>query len=282
MWIIFAILAAIFSGLTTVFAKVGVVKANSTLVTGLRTIVILIFSIIVFMFLGDGFKNLNVKTIIFIVFSGITTALLWICYFKALSLADVSMVTPIDKLSIVLTLVLSLFFLNEKITIIKIVSMIFMVSGTFLMVNKNKKKSEGNWLLYALLTALFTSLATILGKVGIKDINPNLGTMIRTIIILVIIWGVIFVKKEYKDMNKLNKKNILFIVLSGLSTGLSWLFYFMALKEGEASIVFPMEKLSAAVAILISVIFLKEKLDKKGKLGFCLIISGTLLLVFGR
>lgn len=282
MWIIFAILAAIFSGLTTVFAKVGVTKANSTLVTGLRTIVILIFSVIVFIFLGDGFKNLNLKTIIFIILSGITTALLWICYFKALSLADVSKVTPIDKLSIVITLFLSCIFLKEKITIIKIVSMIFMISGTFLMVNNKKETSENNWLIYALLTALFTSLATILGKIGIKDINPNLGTMIRTIIILFIIWGVIFAKKEYKDISKLSKKNILFIVLSGISTGLSWLFYFIALKEGEASIVFPIEKLSAAVAILISVIFLKEKIDKKSKLGFSLIISGTLLLMLGR
>ena len=279
MWIIFAVLAAIFSGLTTVFAKVGVAKANSTLVTGLRTIVILIFSVIVFIFLGDGFKNLNLKTIFFIVLSGITTALLWICYFKALSLADVSMVTPIDKLSIVVTLVLSFFFLKEKITIIKIVSMIFMISGTFLMVNKKEKNGEGNWLIYALLTALFTSLATILGKIGIKDINPNLGTMLRTIIILIIIWGVIFIKKEYKDIKNINKKNILFIILSGISTGLSWLFYFMALKEGEASIVFPIEKLSAAVAIFVSVIFLKEKLDKKGKIGFTFIISGTLLLI---
>ena len=150
MWIIFAVLAAIFSGLTTVFAKVGVTKANSTLVTGLRTIVILIFSVIVFIFLGDGFKNLNLKTIFFIVLSGITTALLWICYFKALSLADVSMVTPIDKLSIVVTLILSFFFLKEKITIIKIVSMIFMISGTFLMVNRKEKNGEGNWFIYAL------------------------------------------------------------------------------------------------------------------------------------
>lgn len=279
MWIIFAVLAAIFSGLTTVFAKVGVTKANSTLVTGLRTIVILIFSVIVFIFLGDGFKNLNLKTIFFIVLSGLTTALLWICYFKALSLADVSMVTPIDKLSIVVTLILSFFFLKEEITIIKIVSMIFMISGTFLMVNRKEKNGEGNWFIYALLTALFTSLATILGKIGIKDINPNLGTMLRTIIILIIIWGVIFVKKEYKDIKNINKKNILFIILSGISTGLSWLFYFMALKEGEASIVFPIEKLSAAVAILISVIFLKEKLNKKGKIGFTFIISGTLLLI---
>lgn len=282
MWILFAILAAIFSGLTTVFAKVGVSNANSTLVTGLRTIVILIFSIVVFIFLGNGFKNLNIKNIFFIILSGITTALLWICYFKALSLADVSKVTPIDKLSIVVTLILSSIFLNEKITIIKIVSMIFMITGTFLMVNKNEKNGEGNWLIYALLTALFTSLSTILGKVGINGINPNLGTMLRTIIILVIIWCVIFLKKEYKDFHHTNKKNILFICLSGLSTGLSWLFYFQALKDGEASIVFPIEKLSAAVAILISVIFLKEKLDKKGKLGFAMIFGGTMFLIFGR
>ena len=224
---------------------------------------------------------MNIKTIFFIILSGITTALLWICYFKALSLADVSKVTPVDKLSIIITLILSSIFLNEKITIIKIISMIFMITGTFFMVNKNEKKEEGNWFIYALLTALFTSLATILGKVGIKDINPNLGTMLRTIIILIIIWGVIFIKKEYKDIHHINNKNLFFIVLSGISTGLSWLFYFMALKEGEASIVFPIEKLSAAVAILISVIFLKEKLDRKGKLGFCMIISGTLLLIFG-
>ena len=280
MWILFAILAAVFSGLTTVFAKVGVTKANSTLVTGIRTIIIMIFSVIVFIFLGDGFKGLNLKTIIFIVLSGIATALLWICYFKALSLADVSKVTPVDKLSIIVTLILSSIFLKEKITIIKILSMIFMIVGTFLMVNKNEKKEEKNWLIYALLTALFTSLATILGKIGIKDINPNLGTMLRTIIILMIIWGVIFIKKEYKDIHQINKKNIIFIVLSGLSTGFSWLFYFQALKKGEVSVVFPIEKLSAAVAILISVIFLKEKLNKKGKIGFCMIIAGTLLLIF--
>lgn len=282
MWIFFAILAAIFSGLTTVFAKVGVSKANSTLVSGLRTIVIMIFSILVFLFLGNGFKNIDLKNIIFIVLSGITTALLWICYFKALSLADVSMVTPIDKLSIVLTLILSYIFFNEKITIIKVISMICMIGGTFLMVNNDKDNKENNWIIFAFLTAIFTSLATILGKIGINNINPNLGTMLRTIVILVIIWGVIIIKKEYIDLRKITKRNILFIILSGISTGISWLFYFMSLKDGEVSIVFPVEKLSAAVAILISIIFLKEKLDKKGILGFISIILGTLLLIFGR
>lgn len=282
MWIFFAILAAIFSGLTTVFAKVGVSKANSTLVSGLRTIVIMIFSILVFLFLGDGFKNIDLKNIIFIALSGITTALLWICYFKALSLADVSMVTPIDKLSIVLTLILSYIFFKEKITIIKVISMICMIGGTFLMVNNDKENKENNWIIFAGLTAVFTSLATILGKIGINNINPNLGTMLRTIVILVIIWGVIIIKKEYIDIRKITKKNILFIFLSGISTGISWLFYFVSLKDGEVSIVFPIEKLSAAVAILISIIFLKEKLDKKGILGFISIILGTLLLIFGR
>ncbi len=282
MWIFFAILAAIFSGLTTVFAKVGVSKANSTLVSGLRTIVIMIFSILVFLFLGDGFKNIDLKNIIFIALSGITTALLWICYFKALSLADVSMVTPIDKLSIVLTLILSYIFFKEKITIIKVISMICMIGGTFLMVNNDKENKENNWIIFAGLTAVFTSLATILGKIGINNINPNLGTMLRTIVILVIIWGLIIIKKEYIDIRKITKKNILFIILSGISTGISWLFYFVSLKAGEVSIVFPVEKLSAAVSILISIIFLKEKLDKKGILGFISIILGTLLLIFGR
>lgn len=282
MWIFFAILAAIFSGLTTVFAKVGVSKANSTLVSGLRTIVIMIFSALVFLFLGNGFKNIDLKTIIFIVLSGITTALLWICYFKALSLADVSMVTPIDKLSIVLTLILSYIFFKEKITIIKVISMICMIGGTFLMVNNDKENKHNNWIIFAFLTAVFTSLATILGKIGINNINPNLGTMLRTIVILVIIWGVIIIKKEYKDIRKITNKNILFIILSGISTGISWLFYFMALKDGEVSIVFPVEKLSAAVSILISIIFLKEKLDKKGILGFISIILGTSLLIFFR
>lgn len=280
MWILFSILAAIFSGLTTVFAKVGVSRANSTLVTGLRTIVITIFSTILFFIFDNKIDKFDLKILIFIILSGITTALLWMCYFKALSLSDVSKVTPIDKLSIVITLILSHFVLNEKITIIKIISMLFMIIGTFLMVGKTKKEKHNNWLIYAFLTAIFTSLATILGKIGIENTNPNFATMLRTIVILIIIWVVIIIKKEYKDIKKITKKNMIFIALSGISTAISWLFYFKALKEGEASVVFPIEKLSAAVAILISIMFLKEKLNKKGVIGFIMIIIGTMLLIF--
>ena len=191
MWILFSILAAIFSGLTTVFAKVGVSRANSTLVTGLRTIVITIFSTILFFIFDNKIDKFDLKILIFIILSGITTALLWMCYFKALSLSDVSKVTPIDKLSIVITLILSHFVLNEKITIIKIISMLFMIIGTFLMVGKTKKEKHNNWLIYAFLTAIFTSLATILGKIGIENTNPNFATMLRTIVILIIIWMVL-------------------------------------------------------------------------------------------
>lgn len=280
MWIFFALLAAFFSGLTTIFAKAGINKANSTLVTGLRTIVIVIVTIIIYVIFRESIKNISIKTIIYIILSGITTALLWISYFKALSLANVNMVTPIDKTSIILTLILSFIFLKESITINKIISIILILTGTYLMVKKEKEKKNSKWIIYAILTAVFTSLATILGKVGIKNIDPNFATLIKTIIVLIIIWIIIVIKKDYKDIKLLDKKNYLFITLSGISTSLSWLFYFLALKRGEASIVFPIEKMSVVVAIIGSSIFLKEKLDKKAVIGLILLFISTFILIF--
>lgn len=280
MWIFFAFLAAFFSGLTTIFAKAGINKANSTLVTGLRTIVIVIVTIIIYVIFRESIKNISIKTIIYIILSGITTALLWISYFKALSLANVNMVTPIDKTSIILTLILSFIFLKESITINKIISIILILTGTYLMVKKEKEKKNSKWIIYAILTAVFTSLATILGKVGIKNIDPNFATLIKTIIVLIIIWIIIVIKKDYKDIKLLDKKNYLFITLSGISTSLSWLFYFLALKRGEASIVFPIEKMSVVVAIIGSSIFLKEKLDKKAVIGLILLFISTFILIF--
>ena len=275
MWIFNGLMAALFSGLTTFFAKISLDKDNSILITGIRTIVITIFTIICYLIFKTN-NTIDIYTIIFIILSGISTAVLWIVYFKALSLQDISLVTPIDKLSIVITLILSYIFFKEKITIIKIISMIFILTGTFLMVNKSNKRDNNKWLLYAFLTALFTSLSTILGKIGLKNIDVYLATMLRTITVLIIIWFIIIYKKEFK---KINKRNLLFVTLSGISTGLSWLFYFKALKEKDASIVFPLEKLSAAVCILLSVIFLKEKLNKKRVIGFIFIIIGTLVLI---
>ena len=276
MWIIYSLLAAIFSSLTTIFGKIGLSNNNSTFVTGVRTVVIAIFTIIICV----AFKsNLNVdyKTIIYIFLSAITTALLWLSYFKALSLTDVSLVTPIDKLSIIFTLLLSSIFLKESITIFKVISISFIILGTFLIVNKRNDNS--NWIIYAFLTALFSSLSTIFAKIGIKNADSNFAIMLRTIIVLIIIWIIIFIKKKYENIN-LTKKNILFILLSGITTGLSWLFYFIALKNGEASVVFSIEKLSAGISIILSMIFLKESLSKKGIIGLIMILLGTFILIF--
>lgn len=278
MWILYSLLAALFSSLTTIFGKVGLSKNNSTFVTGLRTVIITIFTIIVYCLFKTNLDNINFKAIIYIFLSAITTALLWLSYFKALSLAPVSLVTPIDKLSIILTLVLSNLFLKEKITIIKIISMLLIIIGTFLIVKKRKENKNNSWLIYAFLTALFASLSTIFGKIGVKDIDSNFIIMLRTIIVLIIIWIIIILKKEYKNIN-LTRKNIVFIILSGISTGFSWLFYFKALKIGEASIVFSIEKLSAGIAIILSIIFLREHLNKRGILGLIMILFGTILLM---
>lgn len=283
MYIIYALAAALFSGLTSVFAKSGINKESSLLATFIRTIVITLFLFVVVLFKGNlnDVFSLDKKTILFLILSGISNTLLWICYFKALDLGTVSKVTPIDKTSIILTLILSSIFLHEKITIIKVLSIIFILIGTLLTIKSKKEDSEDNkWILYAFLTAVFTSTTTVISKIGIESTNTNLITFLRTIVVLILLTIITISKKKFKDIKKLNKKNYLFIILSGISTSLSWLFYFASLSLGEASVVFPIEKLSLVVSILVSTIFLKEKLNKKQILGIIIIVIGTSLLIF--
>lgn len=282
MYIVYALVSAIFSGLTSVFAKSGINKEDSLLSTFIRTIVITLFLFIVVLLKNNlsDIYNLDTKTIIFLILSGFSNTLLWICYFKALDLGNVSKVTPIDKTSIILTLILSSIFLNEKITIIKIISIILILTGTLLTIKKSDEKVNNKWIIYAVLTAIFTSTTTILSKIGIERTNTNLITFLRTLVVLIILTIIIIIKKKYKNIKKLNKKNFIFIILSGISTSLSWLFYFSSLSIGEASIVFPIEKLSLVVSIISSRIFLKEELSKKQILGIIIIIIGTSLLFF--
>lgn len=283
MYIIYALLASVFSGLTSVFAKTGIKNIDSLLATFLRTIVISLFLFLIVIWkenLNDIFL-LDTKTILFLILSGISNTLLWICYFKALDLGTVSKVTPVDKTSIVLTLILSSLFLNEKITTIKIISIVLILSGTFLTIKKESKDSKDNkWIVYAVLTAVFTSTTTVLSKIGIESTNTTLITFLRTIVVLIILTTITLFKKKYKSIKDIEKRSWLFIILSGLSTSLSWLFYFKALALGEASIVFPIEKLSLVVSILISIIFLKEKVNKKQIIGIIIIVIGTSLLFF--
>lgn len=282
MWILYSLGAAFFAGVTAIFSKVCVSNVNTNLATALRTTIILIFTILIVLFMSSIYKlgSIDLKTFIFLCLSGVTTALLWISYFKALSLADVNKVTPIDKTSTVITLILSYLFLDENITYIKIISIILIIMGTYLMVGKSQNKNNNKtWILYAILTAIFTSLSAILGKIGINNIDPNIGNLIRTFIVFIIIWIVVIFGKKYNEIKKVNKKDWIFIILSGVSTGLSWLMFFQALKVGEASMVFPIEKLSVVVAVLFSSIFLNEKLNKKSITGLISITLGILILI---
>lgn len=278
MWILYSFLAAIFSGLTTIFAKKGVKNIDSLLSTSIRTAIILIISFLI-VIIFNSFEKINIKTFIFLILSGISTTLLWINYFKALDYGNVNEVTPVDKTSIVITLVLSSIFLNEKITILKIISCILIIVGTFLMVNKSEHSNNKKWLLYAILTAIFTSLSAIISKIGLGDINPSLGNFYRTIIVFILIWFYVIIKKKQKNIITIKRQTWIYLIISGFTTSLSWLFYFYALKNGEASMVFPIEKLSVVVSIGLSYVILKEKMTKKSIIGLILIIIGTLILL---
>lgn len=284
MWILFAIGSAFFAGITAILAKIGVKNVNSNVATAIRTVVILIFSWIMVL-ITNSYQEIafvDEETLIFLILSGIATGLSWLCYYRALQIGDVNKVVAIDKSSIVLTIILAFIILDEKITFIKFISIIIIVIGTYLMIDKKNeaeyKKNRG-WLMFALLSAIFASLTSILGKIGINNINSNLGTAIRTIIVLIMAWIVVFVTKSNKEIKKIDKRSLKFIILSGITTGLSWLCYYRALQDGYASVVVPLDKFSIVFTVVFSYIFLKEKLNKKAFLGFLLIILGTLCLI---
>ena len=284
MWILYAFGSAFFAGITAILAKIGIKNTDSNLATAIRTIVILIFSWLMVFIVGsfNTITELTTKTLIFLILSGVATGLSWLCYFKALQLGNVNKVTPIDKSSTILTMILAMIFLGEKITILKIISIILIGIGTYLMIEKkndNKQAKDNKWLIFALGSAVFASLTSILGKIGINAVESNLGTAIRTIVVLIMAWVVVFITKKQNEIKEIDKKSWKFLLLSGLTTGLSWLCYYKALQDGEASIVVPIDKLSIIITISFSYFILKEKLNKKSLIGLILIIIGTLTLL---
>lgn len=285
MWILFAFGSAFFAGITAVLAKCGVENVDSDVATALRTIVVLIFSwIMVFVTGGNtGISSVSVKTWIFLVLSGMATGASWLCYFKALQQGDINKIAPIDKSSVIITMIIAIIFLNEALTVLKAVSIVLIAVGTYMMIEKKQISQNTNykssWLLFALASAFFAALTSILGKVGIENIDSNLGTAIRTFVVLIMAWIVVFIKGKGDDIRHIDIKSVLFIVLSGIATGCSWLCYYRALQRGPASIVVPIDKLSILVTILFSYIVFKERLTKKSLLGLILIVIGTLLLL---
>lgn len=284
MWIAFAFGSAFFAGLTSILAKCGIKNTDSNVATALRTIVVLLFSWVMVFVVGaqDGLSSLSGKVLIFLMLSGLATGASWLCYFRALQIGDVNKVTPIDKSSTILTMLIAFIFLKEEITPLKFAAMLAIGVGTYLMIQKEEtdKKANGNkWLIYAVGSAVFASLTSILGKIGIQDVNSNLGTAIRTIVVLIMAWVVVFVTGKQNTIKQIEKKSWLFLILSGIATGASWLCYYRALQTGPASIVVPIDKLSILITIAFSYVVFHEKLTLKSGSGLALIVAGTLLLL---
>lgn len=298
-WLWLAVGSAIFAGLTSILAKIGIKQTDSNVVTAIRTVVVLIFAWAMVFFAGSWHTigSISVHTFIFLILSGIATGASWLCYFKALQLGDVNKVAPIDKSSTVLTMLLAFLFLGEKLTVLKGISVLLIFTGTMLMIARSKKAGKqrengekktyvpddkgghSRWLLYAVLSAVFASLTSILAKVGIDGVESNLGTAIRTCVVLVMAWIVVFVTGKQNEIRSVTLRDGFFICLSGVATGASWLCYYKALQTGPASVVVPIDKLSIVITVIFSYLFLHEKLSWKALGGLLLIVAGTLLLL---
>ena len=286
LWIIAAILSAVFAGLTSILAKCGIKKTDSDLATAIRTVVVLIFSWIMVFVVGSQSTITEIKptSLLFLVLSGLATGASWICYFKALSMGNINKVVPIDKSSTILTVLLAIICFGETSNlIVKLIATAILAVGIFLMVEKKKTEHEDEgraWMIYAVLAALFAALTSILAKVGITGVESNLGTAIRTAVVLLMAWVIVFTRGKHKGLKTLDKKELLFISLSGIATGASWLCYYYAIGEGLVSVVVPIDKLSIVVTVAFSYIVFKEKLSKKAFLGLALMVAGTLLMAF--
>lgn len=285
MWLGFAVLSAFFAGITAVLSKVGMKNMNSNFATAIRTVIVFIFAwLMVFVAnVQGGLMSINKKTLVFLILSGFATGASWLCYFRALKYGDVNKVAPIDKSSTVLTMLFAFLFLRETMTWLKVICVIFIGAGTYLMIEKKDKAEDAaetnHWLLWAVLSAVFAALTAILGKIGIREIDSTLGTAIRTFVVLLMAWVVVYVTKSGGNIKAVTAKDFTFLVLSGITTGLSWLCYYKALQDGPASVVVPIDKLSILVTVAFSYLVLREKLTKKSLCGLALLVLGTLLLL---
>ncbi len=284
MWVLFAFGSALFAGLTSVLAKIGVKTTDSDVATAIRTCVVFVFSwLMVFVVSSqNSITDIDLHTWIFLILSGISTGASWLCYYKALKMGDINKVVVIDKSSTVISMIFAIVFLGEHFTFVTVLCIAAIAFGTFLMVYKKSQKSTKNksWILWATLSAVFAALTSVLGKVGVQNIDSNLGTAIRTFIVLIMSFLIVFIKQKQSYIKYVPKKELLFLCLSGIATGASWLCYYKALKDGLVSVVVPIDKLSILVTVVFSYFVFKEKLSKKSLFGLALIVVGTIGVIF--
>jgi len=282
MWLLAAVFSAVFAGLTAILAKCGIKKTDSDVATAIRTIVVLAFSWVMVFVVGSAgtITKIEPRSFLFLILSGLATGASWICYFKALSLGDVNKVVPIDKSSTILSVLLAIICFGETENLaVKLICTAVLAAGIFLMVEKKpneQKSTDDKWIMYAALSAIFAALTSILAKVGITGVESNLGTALRTGVVLIMAWVIVFMRGKQTELRRLDRKELLFIALSGLATGGSWLCYYYAIQNGMVSVVVPIDKMSILVTVLFSYIVFREKLSKKAALGLCLMALATL------
>lgn len=285
MWLLFAAASAFFAGITAILAKCGIRQTDSTVATALRTCVVLVMAWVMVPVSGQwaGVQNVTGKSMLFLVLSGLCTGASWLCYFRALQIGDINRVVPVDKTSTVLTILLALIFLGEGVTPIKTAAMVLIMAGTWLMIEKKQSTAPSaaghGWFWYAVGSAFFASLTSILGKIGVSDIGSNLGTAIRTTVVLVMAWGMVFLEGKQRQVVLVPRRELGFLCLSGLATGASWLCYYRALQDGPASVVAPVDKLSILVTVAFSAVVFGEKLSRKAAFGLLLNVVGTLMML---
>ena len=286
MWLFFAVCSAFFAGVTAILAKCGIQKTDSTVATAIRTVVVLVFAWIMVLLVGslDQLRDISRTALLFLVLSGLATGASWLCYFKALQLGDINKVVPIDKSSTVLTILLAFLLLGEPIGPFQGIGVVLIGAGTFLMIEKKQQKgprgvSGKGWMLCAFGSAMFASLTAILGKVGIQGVESNLGTAIRTGVVLVMAWVMVLVTGKTREVRQVPGRELAMICLSGIATGASWLCYYHALQDGPASVVAPIDKLSILVTVAFSYLVFHERLTRRSGLGLALIVAGTLAML---
>lgn len=281
MWILFAVGSAFFAGATSVLAKAGIKSVSSDFATAFRTGVVLIFSWLMVFVVGCQYavSTITPRALVFLTLSGTATGLSWLCYFKALSIGNLSKVVAVDKSSTFLTILLALIFFREPFHWLTGLGIAVMIAGTALMLEKgDAKKGERGWLFYAAGSAVFAALQSILGKVGVQDMDSTLATALRTVVVLIFAWAIVLGKKEGGDWKKMTRRDAVLLVLSGITTGASWLCYYRALQTGRASVVVPIDKCSMLFAVALSAIFLKEKQTRRSLLALALVVAGTLMI----
>lgn len=284
MWLVMAVLSAVFAGLTAILAKCGIKNTDSDIATALRTVVVLLFSWIMVIIVGSAGEITRVgsRSLLFLALSGLSTGASWICYFKALSMGDVNKVAPIDKSSTVLSVLLAIILFGETEHLaVRLIGTAVLAAGIFLMIEQktvSETSANRKWLICAVLSAIFAALTSILAKIGIDGVESNLGTAIRTGVVLVMAWLIVFMRGKHPQLKTVSRRELCFIALSGLATGASWLCYYYAIQNGVVSVVVPIDKLSIVVTVIFSYIVFKEKLSRKAFAGLVLMITGTLVM----